>query len=295
MVTSESTVLNTLQDIKKRSILGSWVSRVMSDDMPKQTVVHPCIIDGQHTLVHERGLQIKDPIAYQHIREFAGKNGFSVKEDQRADFIEGIRRVKNTRRANVATIMTLTATLLSQTVAANTSDEIASSHSVQAPHVSAHTDGLDDFSFELGTYSSQEEMISAMFTWINNHSSFDHDVNNMPDVIKVSAMQMAEVAFGGELPQAVDPEKLRIYGLYNFNEGAVYILDSLDLESENGKGILLHELVHFLQYQYDKDEDVKCKNELESLAYILEAKFLQSHDHEHNISMDHINRVSQCA
>ena len=138
-------------------------------------------------------------------------------------------------------------------------------------------------------------MISAMFNWINNHSSFDHDVNNMPDVVKVSAMQMAEVAFGGELPRAVDPEKLRIYGLYNFNEGAVYILDSLDLESENGKGILLHELVHFLQYQYDKDEDVKCKNELESLAYILEAKFLQSHDHEHNISMDHINRVSQCA
>ena len=295
MVTCESTVLNTLQDIKKRSILGSWVSRVMSDDMPKQAVVHPCIIDGQHTLVHERGLQVKDPIAYQHILEFAGKNGFSVKEDQRADFIEGIRRVKNIRRANVATIMTLTATLLSQTVAAKSSDEMTSNPSVIAPHVSDHADRFNDFSFELDAYSSQEEMISAMFNWINNHSSFDHDVNNMPDVVKVSAMQMAEVAFGGELPRAVDPEKLRIYGLYNFNEGAVYILDSLDLESEHGKGILLHELVHFLQYQYDKDEDVKCKNELESLAYILEAKFLQSQDHEHNISTDHINRVSQCA
>ena len=106
---------------------------------------------------------------------------------------------------------------------------------------------------------------------------------------------MAEVAFGGDLPQAVDPEKLRIYGLQNFNEGAVYILHSQDMESERGKGILLHELVHFLQYQYDKDEDVNCKNELESLAYILEAKFLQSHNHEHNISMEHISRVSQCA
>ena len=72
---------------------------------------------------------------------------------------------------------------------------------------------------------------------------------------------------------------MRIYGLYNFNEGAVYILDSLDLESEKGKGILFHELVHFLQYQYDMGEDVKCKNELKSLSYILEAKFQQSHDH----------------
>jgi Zn-dependent peptidase ImmA (M78 family) len=138
-------------------------------------------------------------------------------------------------------------------------------------------------------------MISAMLGWINGHSSFNHDVTNMPDVVKVSAKQMAEVAFGGNLPLSVDPEKLRIYGLYNFNEDAVYILDSLDMESEKGKGILLHELVHFLQYQYDKDEDVKCKNELESLAYVLEAKFLAPHDHEHNINMEHVNRVSQCS
>jgi hypothetical protein len=292
-VTNESAVLNTLHGIKKRSILGSWVSRVMSDKMPEQTVVHPCIINGRHTLVHERGLAIKDPVEYEHILEFARKNGFTVKEDQRTDFLEGVKRVKNRRRANVMTMMALTATLLSQGVSANASDD--GQGGAHVSHVAAHTDVTDGFDFDLDAYSSQDEMVSAMFGWINSHSSFDHDVDNMPDVVKVSALQMAEVAFGGELPQAVDPEKLRIYGLYNFNEGAVYVLDSLDLESEKGKGILLHELVHFLQYQYDKDEDVKCKNELESLAYVLEAKFLQSHDHEHKINMNHINKVSQCA
>ena len=292
MATTETTVLNTLQGIKKRSILGSWVSRIMSDEMQKQTMVHPCIIDGQHTLVHERDLQIKDPLAYQHIVEFADKNGFSVKEDQRSDFLEGVKRVKNKRRANVVTMMALTATMLSQTVSAKSAHELNAGHDM---HVVSEADAMEDFDFKMDAYANQNDMIAAMFGWINNHSSFEHDVSNMPEIIKVSSTQMAEVAFGGELPQAVDPDKLRIYGLYNFNEGAVYILDSLDLESEKGKGILLHELVHFLQYQYDKDEDVKCKNELESLAYILEAKFLQSHDHEHNISMDHINRVSQCA
>ena len=100
------------------------------------------------------------------------------------------------------------------------------------------------------------------------------------------------VAFGGSLPKAVNPDNLKIFGLYNFNEGAVYLLDSIDLNTDEGKGILLHELVHYLQYQTNMDDNVKCKNELESLAYVLEAKFLDPHDHKHNISVSHIQKVS---
>ena len=292
MTGSQTNILNTLDGIKKRSILGSWVSKMTSARSPAQALVHPCIINGQHTLIHERGLQQSDPESYRHILEFAESNGFSVKEDQRKDFIEGVKRVRNRRRANVVTVMALTATMMSQAVAAKADSAL---DTTSEHHMEHHDDGLHDFDFDLEAYDSQEEMIAAMFSWINQHSSFDHDVNLMPDIKKVSAVKIAEVAFGGELPQAVDPEKLQIYGLYNFNEGAVYVLDSLDLESEKGKGILLHELVHYLQYQYNQDENVQCKNELESLAYILEAKFLQSHGHEHNISDAHIDRVSQCA
>mgnify|MGYP004126591527 CR=1 FL=1 len=129
MTTCESTVLHTLQGIKKRSILGSWVSRIMSDEMQKQTMVHPCIINGQHILIHERGLQYKDPLGHQHILEFAKLNGFFVKEDQRSDFIEGIRRVKNMRRANVVTMMALTATMLSHNVSAKSANEMDGSPS----------------------------------------------------------------------------------------------------------------------------------------------------------------------
>ena len=75
------------------------------------------------------------------------------------------------------------------------------------------------------------------------------------------------------MSKAVNPDTPKINGLYNFNEKAVYILDSLDLETTEGKGILLHELVHYLQYQHGYDENVECKNELESLAYVLNARF----------------------
>ena len=66
------------------------------------------------------------------------------------------------------------------------------------------------------------------------------------------------------------------------------------MDTNEGKGILLHELVHYLQYQTGVDKDAKCKNELESLAYVLEAKFLESHDHKHNINASHISKVSEC-
>ncbi len=154
---------------------------------------------------------------------------------------------------------------------------------------------LDGFDLDFDEHSTKDEVVAGLLSWINNHSAFNHRIGDMPDIVKVSALDMAKVAFGKELPKAVDPDKLRIYGLYNFNERAVYILDSLDLTSEKGKGILLHELVHFLQYQYDLDENVQCKNELESLAYLLEAKYLQAHHYQHNISKKQINRVSRCS
>lgn len=131
-------------------------------------------------------------------------------------------------------------------------------------------------------------------TWINDHSSFEFDVENIPAVKKVNAQQIAEVAFGGSLPKSIDAKSLRIFGLYNFNEKAVYLLDSIDLDSKEGKGILLHELVHYLQYQTGLNKNVRCKNELETLAYVLEARFLESQRVRHNISHKHINKVSQC-
>jgi hypothetical protein len=188
--------------------------------------------------------------------------------------------------------MVLTAGLMSQTAQAK-SDDVHD----DGIHISSdveHTLVEAGFDFDLDSYDTDEELTAGLLGWINSHSSFTYDIDKIPDIKKSSAKEIAEVAFGGELPKAVNPESLQIFGLYNFNDGAVYLLDSIDLDTNEGKGILLHELVHYLQYQTGMDEDAKCKNELESLAYVLEAKFLESHDHKHNISASHIDKVSQC-
>lgn len=78
------------------------------------------------------------------------------------------------------------------------------------------------------------------------------------------------------------------------NEGTVYLLDSVDLETETGRGVLLHELVHYLQYEEQIDKQADCKNELEALAYMLEAKYLTEHDINPGFTQEHINKLSEC-
>ncbi|MGB1799891.1 MAG: hypothetical protein ACPHLK_03570 [Gammaproteobacteria bacterium] len=291
-------VIDILGNIEKKKqnqhqdSLLERIKRSMTLKKKEQAMVHPCIINGQHTLVYEHGLAEKDQFAYNKIVEFANAQGYQLKEDQRADFLEGVKRVKNRRHANVVSIMMLTAGLMSQTANAKSSD----SHD----HGHYHADDMTQtniqagFDLDFDSFNTEAELVSGLLGWINHHSSFNYDIDNLPEIKKVSAVQIAEVAFGGKLPKAVNPENLQIFGLYNFNEKAVYLLDSIDLDTDKGKGILLHELVHYLQYQTGEDDNVRCKNELESLAYVLEAKFLESHDHKHRITQSHINKVSQC-
>ncbi len=288
-------MLNNLRDIEAQKKSENLIQRIMRSMSPKkkqQAMVHPCIIGGKHTLVYENGLAEKNPAAFLQISEFAKAKGYQLKEDQRSDFLEGIKRVKNRRQANVVSVMMLTAGLMSQTAQAKSLSPIDIDMHTDADTTQTHIEASFDFDFD--SYKSQDELVSGLLGWINNHSSFKYDIEKIPDVKKVSSLEIAKVAFGGKLPKAVNPDNLQIFGLYNFNEEAVYLLDSIDLDTDEGKGILLHELVHYLQYQTGMDDNVNCKNELESLAYVLEAKFLESHDHDHNISSSHIQKVSQC-
>ena len=285
--------LNVLQAKKKpTSWLQQLVGNFIGNQSNKQAMVHPCIINGKQTLVYERGLYDSDPDAFRLVREFALGNGYQLKEDQRADFLEGIKRVRNIRRANAISVLVLSAGLLSQTAQAKTSNDHMNPFHME--HHAAHEHIEHGMDFDWDSFNNENELMSGLISWINKHSSFEFDEKTIPDIKKVSARHIAEVAFGGDLPKSVDAKKLNIMGLYNFNEKAVYLLDSIDLKTTHGKGILLHELVHYLQYQTGIDKNATCKNELESLAYMLEVKFLESQHQHHNITKSHIHRVSQC-
>ena len=262
-----------------------------SDKVRKRFMVHPCIIDGKKTLIYERGLKENDPQTYKHLTDYANNNNYCIKQDSRADFIEGVKRVKGPSRANVITIMVLTASLLSQAATADVPNYLGMTEplsEIEQMQVYANTD------LELSSFNTVEDLMGGLVTWINNHTSFKHDADKLPELVFANPHIIAEVAFGKELPGNVDAEKLNILGLYNFNEQTIYMLDSLDLKTEEGKAILLHELVHYLQYQDNIDQNVECKNELEALAYTLEAQYLNGQNINHKITQEHINKISSC-
>lgn len=283
------------EQVNPKQGLPNWFSRMVntfrSPAAGKQTIVHPCVIDGEKTLVYERGLKQNEPFSYRQVVNYAERHGFKLKEDQRADFIEGIKRVRNKGQANIMPIMVLSASLLTQNAFAKASHKNSHEHKV---NVTAQFQ-IDESYIDLNSaFSKHEQLIDNLLNWINSHSSYSYTADELPSVKWVSTKEMAEVAFGKQLPKALDLNTLQIFGLYNFNEKAIYLHESIDLDTEKGKAILLHELVHFLQYQHGQDKKANCKNELESLAYLLEAKYLKDHHQEYQFDMNHIRQISQC-
>jgi len=128
---------------------------------------------------------------------------------------------------------------------------------------------------ELDNYFDEEKLISNLLNWLNQHFSFNYLAYQRPKLKIVAASKINEIAFGSALPKVVNQKRLNVYGLYKFDEKTIYILDSIDLNTTNGKGILLHELVHYVQYQTGKEKFVNCIKELESEAYKLEASYLK--------------------
>jgi hypothetical protein len=51
--------------------------------MRYSTTVHPCVIGGERHLVYRHGLRASSPRVYRELAQFAGRNGFKLKEDER--------------------------------------------------------------------------------------------------------------------------------------------------------------------------------------------------------------------
>ena len=117
----------------------------------------------------------------------------------------------------------------------------------------------------------------------------------LPAITRVSRRQLEALAFGSAYPAAVRPAPPAIHGLYNFENETIYLAHGIDLNGTQGRAIVLHELVHHLQYEYGFDADVRCVNELEPLAYEIEALYLGERQQPIGFSRAHVRRLSRCA
>ncbi len=139
-----------------------------------------------------------------------------------------------------------------------------------------------------------KELTIALLMWISSHTPMTYDGAHFPNVVTVPHERLVHILYKGDLPQGLDPEIVSVAGLYNFHDGNIYLLEDEDLTTIEGRAVLIHELVHYLQYYHGIDKQVECMRELEPAAYAAQAKFLAQHDQEAPFNDMHVLLVSAC-
>ncbi|MHA3915762.1 hypothetical protein [Halovulum sp. GXIMD14793] len=77
---------------------------------------------------------------------------------------------------------------------------------------------------------------------------------------------------GREAEQMENGPKLA--ALYRRQTGDIYVDRDIPLNAAFGRSLLVHELVHAFQFENAAHDTARCANELEAVAYAVQARFL---------------------
>ncbi|MFT5349395.1 MAG: hypothetical protein ACI9MF_000206 [Gammaproteobacteria bacterium] len=152
----------------------------------------------------------------------------------------------------------------------------------------------DDHLESVGKDTSENAVVRQLFVWINAHMSFALPLDDFPVIKRVTINKLVAMASGGKGSNKPEQITIKILGLYNFEEKVVYLLNNINLQVAEGRGVLLHELVHFLQYQHGHDKEVSCVKELEAMAYRLETEYLKDYDRAYPLHNTNKGQRSIC-
>lgn len=137
-----------------------------------------------------------------------------------------------------------------------------------------------------------KEVMFTLLLWVSQHTGLSIDTNNLPLVKQLPNDQLATIMFRGDVPAGYNQH--RLLGVFQHHENIIYISESIDLNTIYGQSVLVHELVHHLQFANDLDHNSPCRKSLERLAYELQREFLLAHNHRSMFSQQHIQKKSQC-
>ena len=120
--------------------------------------------------------------------------------------------------------------------------------------------------------NADETKMLAMIDYITRNSKYEYKDQTLPSVAIKTTEQMCKDLFLDEVP---DP--CHIAGYFEHEANRIFIADK-PLESMNGKGfydsVLIHELVHFLQYVNGEYKKVSCRRELERDAFKIQDDYI---------------------
>ena len=245
-----------------------------------RSVVHPCIFEGRPTLFFEKGLAKSNPAQYQLQVEFAARHGFQLLEERRS---ARKSTPHDRRRASLPMLV------LGASMAGIAQPNLVLAHGNDAAH------DIEIRTGQAQILENDEQIVHQLLAWIRAQDITVATLLQSPKVERSTQQEMLRLAFGEKMPASMDTSQLKVYGLYNFKNETVYLLNEINLSTIKGRAVLVHELVHYAQYREGVNNRVRCVNELETLAYTLEAKFLAQHGIEADFNHHDIDKISACA
>lgn len=255
-------------------------NRLLPPESAIRSVVHPCIFEGKPTLFFEKGLAESDPQQFRLQADFAREYGLRLIEERRKAREETIL---DRRRASLPML------ILSASVASVCQISQLEAHELH--QTQGHVSSLD----VAKVLESDEQIVHQLLGWIRAQDISVATLMQSPLVRRSTQPEMLQLAFGESMPASMNASELKVYGLYNFKNETVYLLDEINLSTIKGRAVLVHELVHYAQYRDGLNNRVRCVNELETLAYQLEARYLRQHSVQPEFTAKDVRQLSACS
>ena len=124
-----------------------------------------------------------------------------------------------------------------------------------------------------------KELIAVLLMWIGQSTMYNVDIPH-PDVVMLPPQELNEQYAATMLNKTSHIEELWAY--YNTKTQTIYLRADFRQYDPWDKSILLHELLHHVQYH--NRMKYKCINQMEEEAWPLQKKYLKDF---HNINWDY--------
>ena len=112
------------------------------------------------------------------------------------------------------------------------------------------------------------DLLILLMSWIISSISYPPPLaSELPEVQFKTHVELRILICGND----IQCEKRDFGGAYDYKNNVIYLRDNWDIKRKEHHGVLVHELVHFLQYKNNKK--FSCRAEMEREAYSLEEKW----------------------
>jgi hypothetical protein len=123
-------------------------------------------------------------------------------------------------------------------------------------------------------YGQMKEILTALMIWLGANTTLDtnHDI---PKVLFLPQVEMETLYY----KEDADKHTNQLHGLYDQENDTIILPESWDRRDPWDLGVLLHEMIHYLQDM--NNIQFQCTAEMEKNAWPIQQKYLkEQHNYE---------------